>query len=490
MSASLFHTPLFIIVVLLLAGFVVPLLAKRQRLAEGIFLVTGAISLLLSLSLVRLVLRHGLITYNLGNWAPPFGIQLLVDSFGAYASLVLSVVSLPVYWFIVFAPNETSSKTGYLSLVLFLTAAMQGMVLTGDLFNMFVFIEISSLAAIAIIAIKGTRESIEASFRYLVLSALGSGGILFAIALIFMISGHLNMGFIREALSITASQYPLNILTALGFMFVGFAIKAALFPLHIWLPEAHSNAPTASSALLSGLVVKVYIIGFMRVMYLGIGIETFNALPLRPIFLLLSSLAIIMGSIFAMVQDNLKRMMAYSTVVQIGYIFLGFGLFSPRAVEGGVLHILNHAVTKALLFLTAGVIIKRAGVTRISQLKGMGRKMPWTFAAFTIGALSMVGIPGFAGFVSKLYVALGALDISQAFFAVLILVSSLLNALYYFPITINAFFGEQEPLHSVSDPPMAVLASLAVLAGMCVILGLFPSVVVPLVRQTSLLFIK
>lgn len=297
------------------------------------------------------------------------------------------------------------------------------------------------------------------------------------------------MGAINEALSVTATHYPLNVLTAISFMFIGFAIKAALFPLHVWLPEAHSNAPTASSALLSGLVVKVYIIGFMRVMYLAIGMDVFQLLPMRQIFLVLATLAILIGSVLAMVQDNLKRMLAYSTVAQVGYIFLGFGLLSPRAIEGSILHILNHALTKALLFLVAGTIIKQTGTNKISELKGMGLRMPWTFGALTIGVLSMVGIPGLAGFVSKLYLALGALDIGLIPFAVLMLISSLLNATYYLPIVINAFFGRVECRECV-DPKPQLLVPIALLAGLVVFFGLFPSWAVPLIRQAALLFVK
>ena len=320
------HAPVLVVVTLLSAAFIVPLLHRKPSVAQVVFLAAVAVAALLSVRLALLVLREGTLSYYLGGWLPPFGIEVVADAFGAYASLVIALITLPIAWFVVFAPNEVAAPCSYMALILLLLAAMHGMVLAGDLFNLFVFIEICSLSAIAIIAVRGTRDSIEASFRYLVLSALGSGGILFAIALIFMISGHLNMGYIREVLAITASVYPLNILTALSFLFVGFAVKAAIFPLHIWLPEAHSNAPTASSALLSGLVIKAYLVAFIRVIYMVLGTELFLELPLRPIFLVLASCAILVGSAFAIVQNNIKRMLAYSTVVQMGYIVLGFGL--------------------------------------------------------------------------------------------------------------------------------------------------------------------
>lgn len=483
------HTPVLVVVLLLAAAFVVALLSKHLQIGRYVFLLTSFTVLFLSARLTFIVLEHGTIHYTLGGWVPPFGIEIIVDAFAAFSSLVVAGVSSLIFWFAVYGPAEVKNESGYYSLLLLLTGAMHGMVMTGDLFNLFVFVEISSLAAIAIIAVKGTSESIEASFRYLVLSALGSGGVLFSIALIFMISGHLNMAYIREALVITSGQYPLNVVLAVGFMLVGFAVKAALFPLHVWLPDAHSNAPTASSALLSGLVVKVYIIAFMRIAYLALGIPIFETLPIRQIFLVLASIAIIMGSVFAMVQDNIKRMLAFSTVAQVGYIFLGFGLFNQRALEGAVLHILNHAIMKALLFLSAGVIIHQSGHKKISELSGLGRRIPLTFAAFTIGALSMIGIPGTAGFVSKLYLALGALDSGLTFFAIVILISSLLNAIYYLPIIITAFFGKDSS-SDAKDPAWATQLPLVVLSVGVLFFGLFPSIAIPLVRQTAQLFIR
>ncbi len=486
---NLGHAPVLIVVVLLLAAFIIPLLGKRQGVVNAVFLGAGAAAFIMSLSMTMRVLAEGTLHYPVGGWAAPYGIVVLVDVFAAYSSLVLAMVALIISWFAVYGPREVRHNGVYFTLILLLTAAMQGMVMAGDLFNLFVFIEISSLAAIAIIAIKGTKESVEASFRYLVLSALGSGGVLFSIALIFMITGHLNMEYIRTTLIVTAEQYPLNLLTSIGLMVVGFGVKAALFPMHVWLPDAHSNAPTASSALLSGLVVKVYIIALMRIAYLALGLEIFALLPIRHLFLALSTGALMVGSVFAMVQDNAKRLLAFSTVTQVGYIFLGFGLFSPRAIEGGVLHILNHAVMKSLLFLAAGVIIHQTGIKKLSQFNGLGRKMPLTFAAFTVGAMSMVGIPGTAGFISKLYIALGALDADMLVFAVLILVSSLLNAAYYFPIIISAFFGKDSEKEAV-EPRLAMLAPILVLALMVFFFGLFPSLMVPLVQQTALLFVR
>jgi len=486
---SVNHAPVLIVVMLLAAGFIVPLLRKKMALGRILFLSVGLVVVILSLLTTFAVLESGTMVYAVGGWPAPHGIELVVDAFAAYSSLVISVISLIIYWFVVFAPREVKHEAGYYALILLLSAAMHGIVMAGDIFNLFVFVEISSLAAVAIIAVKGTKESIEASFRYLMLSALGSGGLLFGIALLFMITGQLSMEYMRVALSTTAGQYPLNLLTALGFMVIGFGVKSALFPLHIWLPDAHANAPTGSSALLSGLVVKVYIIAFMRIAYMTLGMDLFYILPLRQILLVLASLSILAGSVFAIVQDNIKRLLAFSTVAQVGYIFLGFSLLTERAVEGAIWHILIHAIMKTLLFLAVGVVIHQSGYKKISQIHGLARRMPWTFAAITLGALSMVGIPGTAGFISKLYLALGALDAGQAIFAVLILVSSLLSAIYYFPLIITAYFGH-DASPDVKEPSLVVRLPLAVLSLAILFYGLMPSMLLPLVRQTALLITR
>lgn len=486
---SVNHAPVLIVVMLLTAGFIVPLVRKKMLLARVLFLSVGLLVVILSLLTTFAVLESGTMVYEVGEWSAPHGIELVVDAFAAYSSLVISVISFIIYWFVVFAPREVKYEAGYYALILLLSAAMHGIVMAGDIFNLFVFVEISSLAAVAVIAVKGTKESIEASFRYLMLSALGSGGLLFSIALLFMITGHLNMEYMRVALSTTAGQYPLNLLTALGFMVIGLGVKSALFPLHIWLPDAHANAPTGSSALLSGLVVKVYIIAFIRIAYMTLGMDLFYILPLRQILLVLASLAIVAGSVFAIVQDNIKRLLAFSTVAQVGYIFLGFSLLTERAVEGAIWHILIHAIMKTLLFLAVGVVIHQSGYKKISQIHGLARRMPWTFAAITLGALSMVGIPGTAGFISKLYLALGALDAGQVIFAVLILVSSLLSAVYYFPLIITAYFGH-DASPDIKEPSLAVRLPLAVLSLAILFYGLMPSMLLPLVRQTALLITR
>ncbi|MDP3059001.1 MAG: proton-conducting transporter membrane subunit, partial [bacterium] len=200
--------------------------------------------------------------------------------------------------------------------------------------------------------------------------------------------------------------------------------------------------------------------------------------------------AIIAGSIMAMAQSELKRILAYSTVTQVGFIFLGVALASQRSVEGALLHILNHAVVKALLFLTVGGIIKQSGATKVAQLRGLGKRMPYSFAVFAVGVLSMIGLPGTAGFNSKFYISLGALDINAIVFVLIILFSSLLSATYLLPIIITAFFHDSEEYNHVREVSWPLRAPLIVLAGACIVLGVIPSVLFPIIRQATQLFIR
>ena len=250
----------------------------------------------------------------------------------------------------------------------------------------------------------------------------------------------------------TAGHEPLpqQYLISLGFV-VGYGVKAALFPL-VWLPDAHP-LPSPSSAVLSGLVVKVYAAAFLKVFLKAYPREIFLEIPVMEIVLFLSVLAILYGSIVAMVQEDIKKMLAYSSIAQIGYVFLGFSLMGQRAVAGGLLHIFNHAMMKSMLFLAAGIIIYSTGIRRIRDMKGLGVKLPLTMGAFTIGALSMVGIPGTNGFISKWQLALGALDLGRPIIVVVILLSSLLNCLYYMPIVINAFLCQGEPELEIAKFP-------------------------------------
>jgi len=487
--------PVLLLILLLAAAFMVPMLGrKREHLA---FLLTAGALLLLFLctfALLYYVRQYGPFTYYMGAWPPPWGIELIVDHLAVYVLLTLGAVAFLV---MVYAARDlqheinAGARKWYYSLYLLLLFALSGMALTNDIFNLFVFMEISNIAACGIISIKPERRCAEAAFKYLLLSTLGSGCFLLAVAILYIITGHLNLEYIAQGLPAALALYPYNTLIALSLIVVALGVKAALFPLHVWLPDAHAAAPTPSSAVLSALVVKLYAVVMLRI-FAVFPAELFAVVPVLEIVLILSALAAIAGSVFAMLQDDIKRMLACSSVAQIGFVFMGIGFFEGQALIGGLLHIFNHAVVKSMLFLAAGLIIYATGIRRISQFRGLGKHLSVPMLAFVVGTMAMVGIPGTSGFVSKWYLALGALEAGRSFYIVIILLSSLLNGIYYFPIIITAFFGgthhDNQFDNHQSGPewralPHSMLVPVLLLAAAIIFFGFYPWPLVELLQE-------
>ena len=487
--------PLIVILPLILS-FAIPLtkFLKIERYSGKLALGAIAVVFLFSIILFREILVTGTISYHMGGWQPPYGIELRADYLNIFGVVTISLVSFFVVLFSLGSIEHEIKKDAimwYYTLFMLLFTSMVAICLSNDIFNLFVFFEIGAISACGIISLKHYRDCLEAAFKYLMLSTLSSGLILFAIALLYMITGHLNIDYIGLALKELDGQYPKIILASLALFTVGISVKSSLFPLHVWLPDAHSSAPTPSSAVLSGLVVKVYIITIIKILYRIYGGLMVDGLVIMSILRLLSSIAILAGSIFAIAQEDIKRMLAYSTVAQIGYIFLGISLMSTRGMAGGILHIFNHAIMKSLLFLSAGAIIYKLNIRKIGDLKGIGFKMPIVMGAFTIGAMAMVGLPGFNGFISKLYLALGALDGGKPLYVAVILASSLLNATYYFPIVIGSFFGAKEDASFEFDNiPRLMAIPLVVLSLIVLITGFFPSPFLAFAERASIYYLQ
>jgi len=468
-----------LVVVLPLAAGFLAAWAGRKNIA---LVRAGAIAVsvahaAISLALLAAASRSGPLVHLMGGWAAPVGIELRLDLFGAVVLFLIGGLNSLV---MVYASRDAAEETApgvepwYWSLLLVLLGAMSGIAVTKDLFNLFVMTEVSSIAACGIVAVSRRPAALEASFKYLILSAVGSGAILLGTGLLYAATGYLDIDRVSEVLREVAGSFPRVTMAALALYLVGFGLKAALFPLHVWLPDAHSTAPSPSSALLSGLVVKVYVVALVRLLYQVWGVELFSQSPGPTVLLLLSWLAMVLGSVFAIAQRDLKRMLAYSTVSQMGYIFLGLALASPNALAGGLLHIFNHALMKSCLFLAAGVLISRAGTRDIAAMAGIGRAMPLTTAAFTVAAMAMIGVPGTNGFISKWYLSLGALDLGRPVHVAVVIFSSLLNGVYYLPFVISAFFGAGHYEKRVTEAPGVLLGPVLILAAACIWTGLFP----------------
>lgn len=439
--------PFILILAGLLPAFTMPVFArwKRDYCAPYAVLVSG---LLFSISLYLLgqVLRQGSIHFYAGGWEPPWGIEIAFEPLSAMMAVLITGLCLLIAVYSCRSLQKEMKEEArgwfYVEFLLCMTA-MLGLVITHDIFNMYVFIEVVGLSACALVVSKGERIAAEASLKYLILATIGSGFVIFGIGLIYMTTGHLNMVFAGAVLADNAARYPYLLWAAMSFFVVGFGIKSALFPLHLWLPDAHSSAPSPSSAILSALVVKVYIIALFKVFFIVFGPEMYQESYIRYLILILASAAMIGGSLFAFVQLELKRRLAYSTVAQIGYIYLGLGLGSPGAIVAAFFHLIVHALMKTCLFLCAGAIYYQTGKKKVTQLAGLGSRMPLTAFCFTVAAFSMVGIPFTGGFASKYLLARGSVEAEYPYFVALIVLSGLLNAMYYFPIIWQAYFVPQ-----------------------------------------------
>lgn len=484
------NLPVFVVIIPLFIAFILPTFSRKMKLVEGLFITAETLWLIGAGYLASIVLLQNSvpIIYNMGGWAAPWGIELKVDSLGAFFLLVISGISLPIA---LFAKGNLTEEVGadgrvtrFYVLLLLLGGAMAGMAITNDLFNVFVLVEVATLSCCGLVSARNHPRASEAAFKYLILATLGSSFVLGGIGFIYMITGHLNMGFAHKELMNTWQNAPHVIWLAMSFVLVGFGVKSALFPLHIWLPDAHSNAPTPASAILSGLAVKGYIICFLKFMYTVFGQTLMRQFNIYRVLVLAGMIAIISGSIFAITQDELKRRLAFSTVAQVGYIFLGLGLMNEVGLTGTLFYLASHAAIKSLLFLAAGSIIAATGKKKISELAGIGKKMPITMGVFTIGSLGLMGIPLFSGFVGKWYLILGSLESGNILATIVIILGSILCAAYLLPIIRIAYF-ETESEEDFKDPGISQKAALILLAGAVIVLGIVPGPILELASRSA-----
>ncbi|HAP31669.1 MAG TPA: monovalent cation/H+ antiporter subunit D family protein [Firmicutes bacterium] len=471
--------PFSMIIIPLLFAFVLAIFARWKRELCA-YLVGAAIAFafIVSCILAGRVFRGEIIRYHVGGWPPPWGIELVIDELGAMLLLLITGCSLLILLFSLRSlPKEIPGEaTGwYYTIFLLTVTGMAGLAITNDIFNMFVLIEVTGIGACGLVVVKGDKLSAEAGLRYLMLATVGSGFFLFGVGFLYQITGHLNISAMAAELAAVREQYPFLMWTTMSFITVGLGVKAALFPLHIWLPDTYTSAPSPSSALLSSLLGKVYIVTLLRIYFLVFSFEVFQETHMRDIVLILASLAILGGSFFAFVQLNLKRRIAYSTVAQVGYIFLGFSLGTKWSILAALLHIIVHALMKVCLFLAAGAIYYQTGRKKVTQFSGLGYRMPITMAAFTVAAFSMVGIPLFGGFISKYGLAVGSLEANNPYFIVLIVISGLLNAAYFFPIVWQAYFTSGHGVKLELDKvPVTMLIPIVVVALGILYMGIFP----------------
>lgn len=490
MSEIKINLPVFVVIIPMIIAFILPTISRRIKLVEGFVISTGLVWLLAIGFLASMVfLQNGTpIIYNLGGWEAPWGIVLKVDSLAAFFMLVVAGICLPVA---LYAKGNLNKEVGsnervarFFVFFLLLGSALVGMAVTNDLFNIYVLVEVATLSCCALVSSRNKPMAAEAAFNYLILATIGSTFVICGIGFIYNLTGYLNIGFAHQELLQVWQNSPHSVWLAMSLVLIGFGIKSALFPLHVWLPNAHSSAPTPASAILSGVAVKGYIICLIKFMYSVFGPTLMKEFNIDRILVLTGMVAIIAGSLFALTQGELKRRLAYSTVAQIGYIFMGLGLMNTIGLTGTLFYLASHAVIKSSLFLAAGAMLAASGKKKIKDLAGIGRKMPITMAVFTIGSLGLIGIPLFSGFIGKWYLLLGSLESGNILSVIVIILGSVLCAAYLLPIIRIAYFepGTDEDIH---DPGMPQKIALIMLAVAVVILGIIPGPILELAKRAA-----
>ncbi len=472
----------------LLFGAVLAVLASLWRpvAAQVVAVLATATTLVFAVIALFQVVRDGPISYALGGWAPPVGIEYVLDPLSAYLVTIVAVVGLMIAIYPVEVGFDVRPQryVPLYPLVLLLLSGLTGVMLSGDLFHLFVFIEIYALATYPLVALGGDR-GVFASLRYLLLGTIGSGLYLLGVGFLYFSTGTLNMADMAEQL-VGISDSP-TVLGALALIVIGLALKMALFPLHVWLPDAHSYSPPAVAALLAAVQVKAGAYALLRILYDVFGPAYLGAegLPVTTALTWFGAAGIVVGSVLAIQQPDIKRMLAYSTVAQLGYIGVGIGLGTPLALVGAMLHVLNHAVMKSGLFLVAGGIIQQTGLKTIARFSGLGKRMPLTMTGFALLALSMIGIPPTAGFFSKWYLVLGSLEADNVVLAVVIGTSSLLTAVYFLRLFERIFVVEPEEaiVADASEPGPRIVGTVAVLSLAVVAIGLGNAVLVSRVLE-------
>jgi multicomponent Na+:H+ antiporter subunit D len=461
----------------LLFGAVLAVLASLWRpvAAQVVAVLATAITLVTAVIALVEVVRNGPISYALGGWPPPIGIEYVLDPLSAYLVTIVALVGLMIAIYPVEVGFDVRPQrfVPLYPLVLLLLSGLTGVMLSGDLFHLFVFIEIYALATYPLVALGGDR-GVFASLRYLLLGTIGSGLYLLGVGFLYFSTGTLNMADMAEQL-VGISDSP-TVLGAMALIVIGLALKMALFPLHVWLPDAHSYSPPAVAALLAAVQVKAGAYALLRILYDVFGPAYLGAegLPVTTALTWFGAAGIVVGSVLAIQQPDIKRMLAYSTVAQLGYIGVGIGLGTPLALVGAMLHVLNHAVMKSGLFLVAGGIIQQTGLKTIARFSGLGKRMPLTMTGFTLLALSMVGIPPTAGFFSKWYLVLGSLEADNLILAVVIGTSSLLTAVYFLRLFERIFVVEPDEavVAQAGEPGPRIVGTVAVLSLAVVAIGL------------------
>jgi multicomponent Na+:H+ antiporter subunit D len=487
------QAPVLLVIIPLLSAFLVNMVGlvnRRYCFPVALLAITGSFAA--SVITLVSVLENGVISYRLGGWPPPFGIEYVVDHFNGLVLVTVSFVSLLA---VIFSKESIRKELPdrvpqFYTLFILLVTGLLGMTVTGDAFNLYVLLEISALTGYALIAM-GDNRALVASFNYVILGTIGASFYLLGVGHLYIMTGSLNMA---NLLTILPGLYPLNVIfIALLLILVGTWIKMAFFPMHGWLPNAYTYAPSAAGCLVAPLVTKVSVYIMIRLMLSVFSpLYVYSIVGLSETIIWMAVIAIISGSILALAQTDFKKMLTYLIVAEVGYMVGGAWLASTSGLTGAILHIVNDALMTLCLFLFAGIVIYKRGGQQLQDLAGLYKKMPVTMAAFTVGALSMIGVPPTAGFFSKWYLILGAIDAGRYHFMAALLVSSLVNAVLFFKVIEIAYFEPKVDHHAghaekmqIDEAPLSMLVPLIIVALGLIVIGFYSGDIVTNIIQHS-----
>ncbi|NQW11512.1 MAG: monovalent cation/H+ antiporter subunit D family protein [Alphaproteobacteria bacterium] len=460
LSGIMPHLPALQVVVPLLSAPICFLL-RRGLVSWAFATVISWAAFATALLLLQAVLTDGTIRYEIGGWAAPWGIEYVIDATNAIVLVIVAgigAVVMPYARRSVAAEVPANQHSLYYTAYLLCLAGLLGVSITGDAFNVFVFLEITSLSSYILISAGAgmDRRALTAAYNYLVLGTVGATFFVIGVGLLYMVTGTLNI--IDLSARVPALQDNRTIHVAFAFIVVGMGLKLALFPLHTWLPNAYTYAPSTSTAFLAATATKVSVYVLMRFLFVVFApTYGFMALTLNYVLLPLALIAMVAATIAAIYQYNLKRLLAFSSVAQLGYMVLGIAYGSVQGLTATLLHLFNHALMKGALFLAVGCIMLRVGDVTMLGVRGLGRQMPWTMAAFVVGGLSLIGVPLTVGFISKWYLVTAALSDGRWPIAAVILASSLLAVIYVWKVVEAAYFKEPPAGRVVREAPLSML---------------------------------
>jgi len=465
-------SPIHYIFVPLVAAFAIPLLSKLNkelpRIIPGIVLFYNII---ISFVLMQEVNEVGYISEVIAGWRAPIGINLIITPFSGFLVSLISVLGFLIwlYGFRFKKVIDDGELRSYNILQMMMITGAIGIIITGDIFNLFVFLEIVAITAVSLTSFYRGRDGAEAGFKYLLIGGFASAMILLAILILYTQVGTLNMAEIAERMHTVPTEIKSTILI---LFIVGFGIEAELFPLNGWAPDAYSQAPGPTSTAFAGIVVKAGVYGLIRIIFTLFDIE--GAYD----FLIIAGLiTMIIAEAAALKQTNLKRMLAYSSIGQMGLALIAFGIGTKEAVFAAMFLLLNHAIIKSLLFMTGSILMYNSKEKTISSLHGIAKRLPFISILFAIGAFAIVGLPPFSGFWSKLYILSAAADKEMIFLIVTILAVSVIEIIYYFRVVSKLYFAEGTTNVEVYKPKINAKISMLILGIAIFVIGFYPDLV-------------